>query len=76
MFNVYRMGGKIKKTNDGIPTTNMLPFGRSFDRTTGSWGLDENKKKAIEWVADQYIKGRSLRELSAIKRSGVSNSKI
>jgi site-specific DNA recombinase len=56
--------GRIHKARRGIPTNGTLPFGRTFDKEKEVWGIELTKKKAIEWIADEYLKGGSLRELA------------
>ncbi|MEX1011054.1 MAG: recombinase family protein [Balneolaceae bacterium] len=45
------------------------PFGRSFNKKTGKWVLDEEAARLVQWAADEYLKGESLRELSETLRT-------
>jgi site-specific DNA recombinase len=59
-------GGRIRKAKSGIPTTKKFSFGRTFNYKTEEWEMDEDKKEAIEWVANQYLNNdKSLRELAS-----------
>jgi site-specific DNA recombinase len=49
----------------GIPTGGHLPFGRTYDRQTGKWGLKPGIKETIEQIAKRYIKGESLPALAS-----------
>ncbi len=55
---------RIRDAKRGIPTGGKLPYGRTYDRETGEWGIDEEKKKKIEWIAEQYLKDESLRKIA------------
>jgi site-specific DNA recombinase len=46
---------RIERAKRGIPTGGKIPYGRTFDRKTGTWGLDEEKVKGIRWAAEQYL---------------------
>ncbi len=61
---------RIARAKRGIPTSGRLPFGRTFDKVTGEWGLDENASNALRWVAEEYLNNNvSLRELSDTLRT-------
>lgn len=47
-----------------IPAVGNLPFGRTFDKKTGKWGLLPGVKKDMEGCAREYLKGRSLYEIA------------
>lgn len=48
---------RIHRAKRGIPTCGKLPYGRTFDRKTNTWGINPEKHKKIIWAADQYISG-------------------
>lgn len=48
---------RIARAKKGVPSAGQLPFGRSYDKETGTWILDEDKAAALQWVADEYLKG-------------------
>jgi hypothetical protein len=61
---------RIARGKRGVPTSGRLPFGRTFDKVTGEWGLDENAANALRWVAEEYLNNNvSLRELSDTLRT-------
>ncbi len=55
---------RIAKALRGVPTSGKLPFGRTFDEVKEEWKVIPIKKEAINWVADQYLKGLSLQDLA------------
>jgi uncharacterized small protein (DUF1192 family) len=59
------MQNRIERAKQGYPACGKLPYGRTFDRKTKTWGLDEEKVKNIEWAADQYLNhGKSVADLA------------
>ena len=58
------MRSRVARAARGIPTIGKLPFGRTFDRATETWGIDTEKQKKIAWAADEYLKGKGIREVS------------
>ena len=56
---------KIALAAKKIPSCGNHPFARKYDKKTGTWSLDENKAKLVGWAADEYLKGRSLKDISA-----------
>jgi site-specific DNA recombinase len=60
---------RIARGQKGIPTAGSLPFGRSFNRETNQWTLDEDIARLLKWTADEYLKGVSLKELSETLRT-------
>jgi site-specific DNA recombinase len=61
--NKKSMESKLARAKRGIPVGN-LPFGRTFNRETMEWGVDEKKQKAIQEIAERYLGGESMRRLS------------
>ena len=52
---------RIHRAKRGIPTGGKVPFGRHFDKETGKWSVDPNKKKMMVDAARRYLKdGESL----------------
>ena len=64
---------RIEKARRGVPTGGRLPYGRTYNRETNQWGVDLEKKKNIEWAAKEYLKGRSIVDLSKILGMEFSN---
>lgn len=57
---IYRyemLRGKIEKTKMGIPPVTKLPYGRLFDRKSKTWSIDAEKKRQVEKMAKEYLKG-------------------
>lgn len=76
MMNHYLARTQVKKAVDnrlarirrGCPACGAIPFGRTFDKNTETWGVDEEKKKLIQRIAKRYIKGESLRAIARENR--------
>ena len=61
---------RIARAKRGIPTSGSLPFGRTFNKATGQWYLNEEAANALRWVAGEYLdSGVSLKELSDTLRT-------
>lgn len=57
---------RIHRAKRGIPTAGKLPYGRTFNKNTVKWGIDQKKQEKILWAADQYITGKmSILEIAA-----------
>lgn len=56
---------RIERAKRGIPTSGKLPYGRTFDKTSGQWGIDEEKAKIIRTAAKRYLTGEPLPKISA-----------
>jgi DNA invertase Pin-like site-specific DNA recombinase len=56
---------KIARAKRGIPTGGSLPYGRTFDKTTETWGINNEKKAIIKDSAKRYLAGESLTNLAA-----------
>jgi len=68
------MLNRIARASRGIPTCGQLPYGRTFDKKTETWGIDTEKQKKIQWAAMQYLKGEPLRKIA--QTLGVSEFNI
>jgi site-specific DNA recombinase len=55
---------KIARAKRGIPTGGSLPFGRTYDKKTETWGVDKRKKTIIQNCAKRYLVGESIKELA------------
>jgi len=56
---------RIERARRGVPTSGGLPFGRTFDKKTETWGVDPVKKSMMAEIAERYIAGESLVHLAA-----------
>ncbi len=54
---------KIARCKKNIPATGKIPWGRIYDKKTGEWSVDEEKKELFGKITDEYISGGSLREI-------------
>jgi DNA invertase Pin-like site-specific DNA recombinase len=64
---------RIERAQKGVPTCGKMPFGRTFDRDTGEWGIDPAKQAVIADVAKRYLAGESLTKLAKEYRLSHSN---
>jgi DNA invertase Pin-like site-specific DNA recombinase len=55
---------RINLAKRGVPASGLLPYGRTFNKVTEKWGLDEDKKRIIEICAQRYIAGDSLKDIA------------
>lgn len=58
--NLKSITNKIHRAKRGIPTAGNLPFGRTFNRKTEQWGIDEEKQKMIQAAAQRYLDDESM----------------
>jgi hypothetical protein len=58
------MLNRIERVKRNIPTGGKLPFGRTYNKQSGLWGIDKEKVKNILWAAEHYLKGESLPKLA------------
>lgn len=65
---------RIERAKRGMHTAGKLPFGRTFDRKTETWGIDPAKKAIIEDVAKRYLAGESL--IALAEEHGVNHSNL
>ncbi len=56
--------GRIAAAKKGIPSSGRLPYGRTYDKKTNEWGLDEKKVHLIQGATERYLKGESLEKLA------------
>lgn len=64
---------RIERARRGYPTAGKLPYGRTFNKKTGEWGLDPEKQKNIQWAAELYLNGMSIVEIAKILGMNFSN---
>lgn len=57
---------RYERALKGIPTGGNKPFGRTFNRKTNEWELDERKAELIRFAASEILKGRSMRDTCKI----------
>lgn len=56
---------KIARAKQGVPSTGKYPFGRRYNRKTNEWYLDPPEiQEVVEDIADRYLKGEGLRDIS------------
>jgi DNA invertase Pin-like site-specific DNA recombinase len=58
------MENQIKRAQRGLPSCGRLPFGRTFDKETETWGIDPEKKRVMAEIARRYLADESLPELA------------
>lgn len=65
---------RIHRAKRGLPSTGKLPFGRTFDKKSGKWGIDPAKKAIIEDVAKRYLAGERMADLA--EEYGMNHSNL
>lgn len=53
---------RINRAKQGFPVC-TLPYGRTFDKVTRTWGIDPKCRERVQQVAALYLEGGSWREL-------------
>jgi hypothetical protein len=56
---------RIERAKRGIPAGGGIPFGRTYDKESGVWAVDEGKRQMIADVARRYLDGEALLDLAA-----------
>ena len=51
------MDSKIHRAKRNVPSSGLLPWGRTFNKKTETWGVDDEKKAIIEQAAARYLAG-------------------
>src|SRR5262249_31430467 len=64
------LNNRIHRARRGCPTCGLLPFGRTFDDKTETWGVDPKKQAMVEDAARRYLAGESLPRLA--KEPGIN----
>jgi DNA invertase Pin-like site-specific DNA recombinase len=65
---------RIARARRGLPTCGKLPFGRTFDDKTETWGIDPEKKAMVEDAARRYLAGEPMPKLA--EEYGVNHSSL
>jgi DNA invertase Pin-like site-specific DNA recombinase len=55
---------RIERARRNIPSGGGLPFGRTFDKKTETWGVDPEKQRMIADVARRFLGGATLVNLA------------
>jgi DNA invertase Pin-like site-specific DNA recombinase len=61
--NKKSMESRIERARQGRPSVGSKPWGRLYDKDTGTWSIDPEKKAAIEDIARRYLSGARLQDL-------------
>ncbi|MHB8066269.1 MAG: recombinase family protein [Desulfobaccales bacterium] len=48
---------RIARAKRGLPASGKLPYGRTFDKGTKTWGVDEGKRALLQKLARLYLEG-------------------
>jgi DNA invertase Pin-like site-specific DNA recombinase len=69
---------RIERANQNIPTAGgNLPYARTFDRETNTWGLNKEKQKTIINAVNRYLEGEKVKDIAkTLDMSKVSLWKI
>lgn len=65
---------RIERAKRGVPTSGKLPYGRTFDRTTKTWGVDAAKRELIANAARRYLAGEPMPVLA--KELGMNHTNL
>lgn len=65
---------RIARAKRGVPTGGKLPYGRTFDKATETWGVVPEKKAIIEDVARRYLAGESMEKIAT--EYGINHSSL
>jgi len=60
---------RISRAKRGVPVTGKLPIGRKYDKETGEWSLDEKIANLLKWAAEEYLEGKSLKDIAYILKN-------
>lgn len=55
---------RFELARKNIPTSGLLPYGRTYDKKTKEWGLVEGVKVKIQSIAQRYIDGHNMEMLA------------
>lgn len=58
------ISSRILRAENGIPSSGRKPYGRTYDRKTGVWGIDPEKKAKIESAAKDFLSGESWDDIA------------
>jgi DNA invertase Pin-like site-specific DNA recombinase len=64
LLNEKSTESRIKRAKAGQPSSGRLPWGRTYDKQTKQWGIDEAKQRLIRVLAKRYIAGESMAKLA------------
>jgi site-specific DNA recombinase len=56
------IGGRIQRARQGLPWSGKQPFGRTFDRKTGKWSINERGHR-MRQLLERYANGEGLAKL-------------
>ena len=54
------MRSRVARASRSVPTSGALPYGRTYDKKTGTRGIDPEKQKKITMAAEQFLRGEKL----------------
>jgi len=64
---------KIELAKKGYPCSGQIPYGRTFDSETKTWGIDKEKQKILKDAANRYLKGEGLKTIAAFYKMNLPN---
>ncbi|HPQ22265.1 MAG TPA: recombinase family protein, partial [Saprospiraceae bacterium] len=64
---------KIGRAKKGYPSCGQIPYGRTFNKETKIWGIDEKKQNILIDAAKRYLNGESLRTIASFYKMNLSN---
>lgn len=67
------MKSRIARAKQGIPVAGKLPYGRTYDKKTNKWDIDNEKKRIMEDAAKRYLSGESMDSIATSYNINTSN---
>lgn len=55
---------RIERCKRNVPANSTLPYGRTFDRKTETWGIDPMRKEAVEKAVQRFLAGESMENIA------------
>jgi hypothetical protein len=63
---------KVARARRGLPAVGLLPYGRTFNKKTEQWGVDEARQRKIRAIAERYLAGESMEDLAILHGMSLS----
>ncbi|HUL00809.1 MAG TPA: recombinase family protein, partial [Nitrospirota bacterium] len=64
---------RIHRAKRGIPTNGKLPYGRTFNKKTNEWNINDEAASKIQRAANEYLHGKSLVKIAKTLDMNASN---
>jgi len=64
---------KVERAKKGYPSCGQIPYGRTFDKESKTWGIDKEKQNILIDAAKRYLNGEGLRTIAAFYKMNLPN---